>query len=214
MTLLEPKAAGATSRFLFDSKRKETNHLKEVMERKGSVLKSDSSKGYALLEDGSHEGKILSGTYETLHIFVDGNVRNNHTDTLLRKAAVSVVIYGDGHLIHSITRYLGDTVRAPSMDLIRVSGQLAEYAAMLLATSFIQEQRPDYKNIIFMTDSRDMVEHISTIMPKSPIKKDFVRLLRHRFGQIEKAQLKHIPREMNRLADKFANECIMREERR
>jgi ribonuclease HI len=125
-------------------------------------------------------------------VMVDGAARGNPGH-----AGCGVAIFdGNGTLVKELSRYLGHT-----------TNNVAEYEGLLMGLEAVLELGE--KRICVQSDSQLLVRQLNGQYrvrdeKLKPLFEQALRLLR----QFEAYRILHVPREMNRLADRLANKGI------
>jgi len=106
------------------------------------------------------------------------------------------VLFELGEDSHEITGFLG-----------RTTNNVAEYAALLAALKFARDH--DVQEVTIHSDSELLVRQLNGIYRVKakhliPMFLEVVRLKR----ELDRVQIKHVPREENREADRLANRAI------
>ncbi|MFE4029222.1 reverse transcriptase-like protein [Priestia sp. YIM B13551] len=187
------------------------NHskAKEISTKQDSLLKQLKVNGYdvgALLEDLKTR-KIFQTKYETVFVFSDGGVRNNHDPNLKPLSASAFTIYGDKKIIKHGGEFIGDRITLPNGGNIEVNSTLAEYNGILRALQFVEKYQVKADKIVFLTDCDSIVKHLKNL-PNQHIYQDYVQELQERLTSFSNAELKHIPRELNKVTDALVNQLM------
>ena len=126
------------------------------------------------------------------HAYVDGASAGNPGES-----GAGIVIYDEnGCELHREGIYLG-----------RMTNNMAEYEALLLALKRTRES--SVRNLYVYTDSLLVANQLSgkyKINSTELLK--YVTSARAMLSYFDKFVIKHIPREMNRIADKLAKEAV------
>ena len=144
---------------------------------------------------------------------MDGGVRNNHDVSQTSAAASAFVVYGDKKMITHNSSYIGSDIRLPNGEMTEVNSTLAEYHGLHQSLDFIEKHEVKAKKIILLTDCASMVQHILEKAPQHPNFQRYALLLKNKFDSFCNVELKHIPREHNRVADKLVNQLLDVQER-
>lgn len=157
--------------------------------------------------------KEINTELDSLIIFTDGGVKNNHDKDLVSIGASSYVLYANNKVIQYGSTYIGQYFTSPSGDDIKINSILAEYHGLLEAIKIVIKSGMKSKRVIFVTDCRPLVQHITNKKPKNPIYMNFYNEILKLLGKIDNAELKHVTRDKNKLADSLVNELLNRKER-
>jgi ribonuclease HI len=198
--------------FSFDEhmERGEQDKANEVSKKQDSILKQLKGNGYdvgALLEELKTR-RVFQKKYETIIVFTDGGVRNNHDNNQTSIAASAFAIYGDQKMLSHDSSFIGDTIQLPSGETIAINSTFAEYHGLLQALKFVEEYKASAKRIIFLTDCASMVQHLSDKLPQQRVFKEYAFDLINRLKSIPNVELKHIPREHNKITDGLVNQLL------
>lgn len=195
--------------------RGQLSKAREISERQQYILKDLKENGYdigALLEELKTK-KLFENSYDTIIIFTDGGVRNNHDVSETSIAASAFAIYGDQKMLKHDAQFIGDTIKLPNNNIVEINSTLAEYHGLLKALLFAEKFNIKSKRIVFLTDCASMVQHINTKLPVHTNFKDFAIELRTRLKSFRNVELRHIPREHNKVTDKLVNQLLNTYER-
>lgn len=132
---------------------------------------------------------------KTLVVFCDGGARGNPGP-----GASAFLIFQKGKEIKRDSKFLG-----------KVTNNVAEYYAVLIALSWILENKPeDINQIIFNLDSQLVARQLGGIYKVKEIKlKTFVTRIKEIEVTINKKIIYlYIPRNKNKIADKIVNDTI------
>lgn len=197
------------------AERKDQVEAKRISERKDSLLKELKANGYnvgALIEELKIK-KAFQKEFNTVIVFMDGGVRNNHDVSQVSTAASAFVVYGDKKMITHNSNYIGSEIKLPNGEKTEINSTLAEYHGLHKALDFIEKHSVKAERIIFLTDCASMVRHILGKTPQHPIFHEYASLLKNKFNSFQNVELKHIPREHNKIADKLVNQLLDIQER-
>jgi ribonuclease HI len=123
-------------------------------------------------------------------IYIDGASRGNPGNSGLG------ILIKDKNKDHRIKKYLG----------ILTNNQ-AEYSAFITALEFARKLKKD--SITIYTDSLLLANQINGIWQvESPNIKPLYEKAKKLLGEFKQVEVRHIPRELNREADRLANEAI------
>ncbi|MGH1107476.1 reverse transcriptase-like protein [Bacillus paranthracis] len=195
--------------------RGEQDKVKEISKKQDMLLKELKENGYdvgALLEELKTR-KAFRKNYETIIVFTDGGVRNNHDVSQESIAASAFAIYGDQKMLTHESSFIGDSIQLPSGEKIDINSTFAEYHGLLQALLFVEKYRASAKRIIFLTDCASMVQHIQQKLPQQRVFKEYVLDLISKLDTIPNVELKHIPREHNKITDGLVNQLLDKYER-
>lgn len=195
--------------------RGEMDKAKEISEKQDFLLKELKENGYdvgTLLEELKTKRK-LQNPFNTILIFSDGGVRNNHDNSQKSISASAFAVYGDQKMVKHEGQFIGDKIKIPSGENVDINSTLAEYHGLLHALKFVEKYEVKAKRIIFLTDCASMVQHVAEKLPQHKMFRDYALELRNRLNAIPNVELKHIPREHNKIADKLVNQLLDMHER-
>ncbi|MEK1828787.1 reverse transcriptase-like protein [Priestia megaterium] len=91
--------------------------------------------------------------------------------------------------------------------MVEVNSTLAEYHGLRQAQLFIKEHAVKTNRIIFLTDCKTMVQHLDKTPCISSLR-DYALQLREGLDSFNNAELKHIPREHNKITDGLVNQLM------
>ncbi len=132
---------------------------------------------------------------KTLEIFIDGACKGNPGP-----AAVGVVITDNGKTVKNISKAIG-----------HATNNIAEYMALVYALQEALILRVD--KIRVYTDSELLCNQVNgSYKIKNPHLKFFHAQVEHLLSGFKDAQIRHIPREKNRGADRLASKAISKEQ--
>ncbi|MGG1071333.1 reverse transcriptase-like protein [Priestia megaterium] len=188
------------------------NHssAKEISSKQDLLLKEMKENGYdvgALLEDLKTQ-KTFQQKYNTVVVFTDGGVRNNHDNNLRSLSASAFAIYGDQKMLKHDATFIGDKITLPTGETVDINSTLAEYHGLLQALLFVEKYKVKADRIIFVTDSASMVQHVSTKLPAQKIFRDYALELKNKLYSFPNVELKHVPREHNKITDALVNQLM------
>ena len=126
-----------------------------------------------------------------LEIFVDGASKGNPGE-----AGVGIVICQNGEVEKNISRYIG-----------QATNNVAEYMALIFALQ--QALMDKATEVLIKTDSQLLCNQINKeFKVKNANLKPLFSQAEHLIGAFESFKIVHIPREMNKGADKLATKAI------
>lgn len=203
--------------FSFDEhmERGEQDKANEVSKKQDTLLKQLKENGYdvgTLLQELKTK-KLFQKEYETIIVFSDGGVRNNHDNNETSIAASAFAVYGDQKMLSHDSSFIGDSIQLPSGETVAINSTFAEYHGLLQALLFVEKYKASAKRIIFLTDCASMVQHVTQILPKQKVFKEYAFELINRLESIPNVELKHIPREHNKITDGLVNQLLDKYER-
>ena len=127
----------------------------------------------------------------SLEIYIDGASKGNPG-----KSGIGVVINEDGQVIKNIYKFIGEA-----------TNNIAEYVALIFALQEALMQRASRVEI--KTDSQLLCNQINgKFKVKNANLKLFFQQAQHLISGFENFRIEHIPREMNKGADKLATKAI------
>lgn len=188
----------------------EHDKANKVSKEQDSLLKTLRSNGYdtGKLIEQLKEQKMFRKEYDTVVIFMDGGVRNNHDANETSIAASAFAVYADQKLVKHDSSFIGDSIELPTGETIPINSTFAEYHGFLQALLFVEKHNVKAKRYIFITDCESMVKHIQHKLPHQQNFKDYALNLIQKFNAIPKAELKHVPREHNKITDGLVNQLL------
>lgn len=130
-------------------------------------------------------------SYKRLEIFIDGASRGNPG-----KAAIGIVLCNGDEVIKNISRFIGVQ-----------TNNIAEYTALIygLQEALILKA----KELVVNTDSELLFRQLKGLYKvKNPNIKSLFDQAQHLFSGFDSIELRQIPREKNRGADKLAGKAI------
>lgn len=132
---------------------------------------------------------------KTLELFIDGACKGNPGP-----AAVGAVIKDNGKTIRNISKAIG-----------HATNNIAEYMALVYALQEALILRAD--KIRVYTDSELLCKQVNgSYRIKNPQLKFLYDQVEHLLSGFKDAEIKHIPREKNRGADRLASKAISKEQ--
>lgn len=181
-----------------------------------NILQQLKLNGYDVknLLDELKTQRLFKSTYETIVIFTDGGVRNNHDMSQTSIAASAFAIYGDQKMLKHDSFFIGDKITIPSGAQVEINSTLAEYHGLLKALQFVTKYNVRAKRIIFLTDCETMVQHIKAKRPQSKVIREMCSKAISAFTNLHHVELRHIPRNQNKFTDKLVNQLLNKHERR
>lgn len=188
-----------------------TDELQQNVNKRDYLLKELKGSGYDVTNLVARlKTKLLfQPIYDTIIVFTDGGLRNNHLRHEMNIGASSFIIYGNNQKLFHKANYFGTHLSLPSGELAPADTLLAEYHGLLKAFHFIAQHRIQAKRFIFLSDSSSMVDHVSSKgLPRNACFQDFALHLRKKFEAIPNAEIRHIPRAQNKVADRYVNQIL------
>lgn len=193
----------------------EEQKAKEISLKQEILLKQLKQNGYdigTLLEDLKTK-KLFMQSYDTIIIFSDGGVRNNHDVDQTSMAASAFSVYGDQKMLKHNATFIGDTIQTPNGEITNINSTLAEYHGLLNALLYVEKYNITAKKVVFLTDCASMVQHLTKKLPHQSIFRKYALVLKEKLLNIPNVELKHIPREYNKITDALVNQLLDEYER-
>ncbi|MES9681629.1 reverse transcriptase-like protein [Gottfriedia acidiceleris] len=190
--------------------RGEQDKANEISKKQDLLLKQLKENGYdigALLEELKTR-KLFQKKYETIIVFTDGGVRNNHDNNETSIAASAFAVYGDQKMLSHDSIFIGDELSLPSGETVAINSTFAEYHGLLQALLFVEKYKAMANRVIFLTDCASMVQHLTGKLPQQRMFKEYAFDLINRLKSIPNVELKHIPREHNKITDGLVNQLL------
>lgn len=196
--------------------RGDLQEAERISQEKNYLIKELKVIGYDVgeLVESLKTKKAFQNEFQTVILFSDGGVRNNHDPLQKSMAASAFVVYGDQHMLKHESAWIGDSITLPTGECVNVNSTLAEYHGLLKALLFCEKHQIKSKQVIFLTDCATMVQHVTKKVPSHPMLKDFAQDLRDRLNTLSNVEVKYIPREHNKVADTLVNQLMDEYERR
>lgn len=133
---------------------------------------------------------------KSLEIFIDGASEGNPG-----KSGIGIIFCQNGEVQKNISRYLGVA-----------TNNVAEYMALIFALQEALIQKA--KNVLVKTDSQLLCNQINKeFKVKNANLKSLFAQAEHLIGAFENFEIVHIPREINKGADKLATKAIREQAR-
>lgn len=165
---------------------KQINLLNKFAEKK-SPESSGSSGQMTLL--AKQENKKTTEKSHKWELYVDGAARNNPGP-----AGAGLYLVKDGVPIEQRGMYLG-----------KKTNNQAEYLALLLGVYYAEQHMGEADKLVIKSDSELLVRQISGVYKiKNPELARIYRNVRVLLDTLH-YEIKHVPRELNKIADKLAN---------
>lgn len=186
------------------------SELGRIEKQKDCLLKELESNGYNvsdLIESLKLE-RLFKESYDIVAAFTDGGVRNNHDVNETSIAASAFAIYADKKLLRHGGQFIGDKIVLPNGQETDVNSTLAEYHGLLQALEYIEKHNVKAKKYIFVTDCASMVQHVTGKLPQHELFRGYASLLKEKLESLPNVELKHVPREHNKFADKLVNQLL------
>lgn len=130
-------------------------------------------------------------SFKSLELFIDGASKGNPGP-----AGVGAVVCHNGEVVKNLSRAIGNT-----------TNNVAEYYALIFALEEALILRAS--EVIVKTDSELLARQLNgAYKVKSQNLKLLYAQVQHLFGGFRRVEIRHIPREENRGADKLASKAI------
>lgn len=189
--------------------------VQKILKKQDNLLKQLKAKGYdvAKLVEECKIQKCMESDCQYIVVFSDGGVRH-HDQLNLSHAASAFVVYQDNKLLTHKRFYIGTSLVTPDGQKKKVNSTFAEYHGLWQAVSFVKRYKLQAKQIIFLTDCLTIVRHTqqAASLPVDSGYRPFALGLSDDLQTIP-AQIKHIPRGKNKVADQLVNQELYLYER-
>ncbi len=130
--------------------------------------------------------------YNTLIAYTDGAARGNPGPA----GAGAYIIDDSGSVVAELTRYLGEA-----------TNNVAEYQALLLALEELSQHQVE--SVVIRADSQLMIRQLQGLYKvKNEGLKPLYQQAKTQLANFSEVSLEHVRREMNKDADRLANQAI------